>query len=227
MPIPVSKPFLKMTAKDKAYSQIRQWIIDGTLQPDEKLAEVELANAISISRTPIREALLKLSEDGFVLMATGKITRVAPLDKDNIADLYEPMAVIEGLAANQAAANVTAKDLKKLASLEKNYRLALNSNKLLTVLNADRKMHQFILQLANNPYETQFSDQLYGHILRYEIYFFKQLKTENTRIPITATHEQLLAAIARQDSTKASAAMTKEWLKTLQTLSDLQESQNQ
>lgn len=222
MPIPVSKPFEKQTAKDRAYDQIKEWIIDGTLTPGEKLAEVDLANAISVSRTPIREALLKLNEDGFVTMAAGKITKVAPLDDEDLASLYEPMAVIEGLAANQAAKKITEDDLRTLANLEKKYRTALNSANISKILKADREFHKAVLAIANNTYENQFSELLYGHIIRYEMYFFKQLGQTGPTKNITSHHDNLLKALAEQDSPKASAAMTKDWLTTMRILNNYQ-----
>lgn len=218
MPIPVSKPFEKQTAKDRAYHQIKEWIIDGTLTPNEKLAEVDLASAISVSRTPIREALLKLNEDGFVIMAAGKISKVAPLESEDISRLYEPMAVIEGLAANQAASRVTEDDFKKLATLEKKYRVALNSQKQTAALKADRNFHEKILEIADNSYEKQFSELLYGHIIRYEMYFFNSLAKDSKQQPITSHHDALLRALAEHNSPKASAAMTKDWLTTMKTL---------
>ncbi|WP_164507325.1 GntR family transcriptional regulator [Companilactobacillus furfuricola] len=223
MPIPTSKPFQKQTAKDKAYQQIKEWIVNGTLMPDEKLAEVELAKSIAVSRTPIREALLRLNEEGLVVITAGKITRVAQIDADNIADLFEPMAVIEGLAANQAASKIDEAEFKKLATLEKKYRVSLNSNKLINILKADRIFHQQILAIADNAYETKFSDQLYSHIYRYELAMIKMLDADHQNFKITANHEALLKALAEQNPVKASATMTKDWLSTLQKIVSIQE----
>lgn len=223
MPIPSSKPFQKQTAKDKAYEQIKDWIVNGTLMPEEKLAEVELAQSIAVSRTPIREALLRLNEEGLVVIAAGKITRVAPIDADNIADLFEPMAVIEGLAANQAASRIDEASFKKLANLEKKYRVSLNSNKLTTILKADRVFHQQILAIADNDYETKFSNQLYNHIYRYELSMIKLLDADHQNFKITTNHEALLKALAEQNPVKASATMTKDWLSTLKKVVSIQE----
>ena len=67
MPIPTnhSKP-IRTTAKENAFNQLQQWIIDGTLHPGEKLNDTELAQALGVSRTPIRESLQLLEVQGFV-----------------------------------------------------------------------------------------------------------------------------------------------------------------
>ena len=64
-----TKP-VRTTAKLHAFNQLQQWIIDGTLQPDEKLNDIELAQALGVSRTPIRESLQLLESQGFVYHAT-------------------------------------------------------------------------------------------------------------------------------------------------------------
>jgi DNA-binding GntR family transcriptional regulator len=228
MPIPTSKPFEKQTAKDRAYQQIKDWIIDGTLTPGEKLAEVDLANSISVSRTPIREALLKLDQDGFVIMAAGRITKVSPLEDEDIDSLFEPMAVIEGLAANQAAANMTEDGLRTLAKLEKKYRVSLSSGNIKTVLKADRAFHEAILEIADNAYEKNFSELLYGHIIRYEMHFLDSGQKEIPELKnLKSHHDVLLKALAEQNSTKASTSMTKDWLTTLRVIKASQEKEKE
>lgn len=213
MPIPAPQPFQKVTAKDRAYHQIRDWIIDGTLMPDEKLAETSLATAVSVSRTPIREALLKLKEDGFVTMAPGKVTRVSSLNAEDAATLYEPMAAIEGLAAGQAAQRITPDQLAALRPVNATYQTILQSQSLPEILPADRAVHQAILTIADNPYEQQFSDILYGHLVRYETYFFRQVTQEQPHR--NEQHEALLTALATHDAAAATAAMTQDWLNTM------------
>ena len=72
MPIPqnYSAP-VKLSAKDRAYNQIQEWIVDGTLVPNEKINDAQLANALGISRTPVREALQLLALQGLVAMKPG------------------------------------------------------------------------------------------------------------------------------------------------------------
>ncbi|WP_048702515.1 GntR family transcriptional regulator [Companilactobacillus ginsenosidimutans] len=228
MPIPTSKPFEKQTAKDRAYNQIKEWIIQGELNPGEKLAEVELAAAISVSRAPIREALLKLNQDGFVIMASGKVTRVSPINNEDISTLFEPMAVIEGLAANQAASKIDEDGLRKIATLEKKYRAAINDSKIQTILKADRAFHQEILKIADNEYETQFSEMLYAHINRYEVYLINKLGNSTSQPKnISSQHDPLLKALVEHNATRASAAMTKDWLTTMRLFNTYQEQEKE
>lgn len=88
MPIPInhSRPKRK-SAKENAFNQIQQWIIEGTLKPGEKLNDSELAEALGVSRTPIRESLQLLEVQGFVKMYPGKATQVTEVKKESIKDL--------------------------------------------------------------------------------------------------------------------------------------------
>jgi DNA-binding GntR family transcriptional regulator len=103
MPIPSdhSKP-VRQSAKESAFNQLQQWIIDGTLLPGEKLNDNEIAKALGISRTPVRESLQLLEVQGFVKMYPGKATQVTEVEKESINDLLPPLAVLQALAAELA-----------------------------------------------------------------------------------------------------------------------------
>ena len=90
MPIPVKKESLpRTTAKERIYTTLRQWIIDGTLEPDERLNDVELAQYFAVSRTPVREALQLLREQKLVNVVPSSGTYVAPIDLQDMRYVYE------------------------------------------------------------------------------------------------------------------------------------------
>ena len=76
------------------------------LQPDEKLNDIELAQALGVSRTPIRESLQLLESQGFVTMQPGRATQVTPVEKEDINNLLPPLAVLQALAAELAIPNM-------------------------------------------------------------------------------------------------------------------------
>ncbi|HAT53719.1 MAG TPA: GntR family transcriptional regulator [Lactobacillus sp.] len=224
MPIPKSQPVKRDTATDRAYQQIRSWLIDGTLEPGEKLAETALADAISISRTPVREALQRLANDGFVVMNTGQVTRVAPLYQDDVATLYEPMAAIEGLAAQLMVGKITTAQRDQLQKLDSRLTTALHKQNVDAELKVDRAFHDQVLAVADNPYLTQFSNFLYSHILRFETYFFSH---HDANIDINGRqHEALLRAIDQHDAEAAKQALTSDWLETMTQIQHAQEQDN-
>ena len=105
MPIPESGPKISRTlARDDAYNKLRGWIIDGTLKPEEVLHDQHIAALLGVSRTPVREALRRLEDEG--LVETGgwnRWTRVQlPLDLNRAAEIYAIIEVLEVLAFKQA-----------------------------------------------------------------------------------------------------------------------------
>ena len=128
MPIPTTytKPKRK-TAKENAYNQIQQWIIDGTLHPGEKLNDNELAKTLGVSRTPVRESLQLLEVEGFVEMFPGKATQVTEVDKESITDLLPPLAALQALSAELAIPHLTDETIALLESTNERF-AACSSN---------------------------------------------------------------------------------------------------
>ena len=99
MPIPVKTPLEKQkTAKERIYIQLREWIINGTLQPEEKISDQEISQYFSVSRTPAREAIQMLADQKLVEIYPGKETRIAPVNLEEASSHYRMMAELHALA---------------------------------------------------------------------------------------------------------------------------------
>ncbi|HJF31506.1 MAG TPA: GntR family transcriptional regulator, partial [Sporosarcina psychrophila] len=153
MPIPTEheKP-LRISAKENAFNQLQQWIIDGTLHPGEKLNDTELAGALGVSRTPIRESLQLLEVQGFVKMYPGKATQVTEVDKESIIDLLPPLAALQALSAELAIPQLTKETIALLESTNERFADAVYTKNYFSALKIDEEFHQIIVDTANNPY---------------------------------------------------------------------------
>jgi DNA-binding GntR family transcriptional regulator len=105
-------------ASDVAYEQLRQEIIDWVLKPGALLSEIETAERIGVSRTPIREALTRLAAEGLV-SASGRTAMVAPLSRSHVIELFELREALETQAARLAARR---RDAEKFATLLEEFR---------------------------------------------------------------------------------------------------------
>src|SRR5438067_10360445 len=106
MPLPSTETRINRSlARDEAYERIRDWIIDGTLRPDEILRDHDIAQSLGVSRTPVREALRRLEDEGFVETALNRWTRVAPLDLLKAIETYSVIAALEASALESAQLN--------------------------------------------------------------------------------------------------------------------------
>ena len=126
MPIPknFSTPN-RLSAKERAFKQIQEWIIDGTLQPEEKLNDAELAQALGVSRTPIREALQLLNVQGFVEMHPGVSTQVTAVNKEDISKILPPLAVLQALAAELATPVIEQQTIDSLRHINTDFAQAV------------------------------------------------------------------------------------------------------
>lgn len=93
---------------------IRQAIIDGTFSPGERLMEIQLADEMGVSRTPVREAIRKLELEGFVVMIPRRGTYVADISIRDITEIYEIRTCLDVLAAGLAAERITDEELEQL-----------------------------------------------------------------------------------------------------------------
>lgn len=153
MPIPInhSRPKRK-SAKENAFNQIQQWIIEGTLKPGEKLNDSELAEALGVSRTPIRESLQLLEVQGFVKMYPGKATQVTEVKKESIKDLLPPLASLQALSAELAISHLNDEVIKLLERTNERFAEAIHSKNYFSALRIDEEFHQIIVDTAKNPY---------------------------------------------------------------------------
>ncbi|WP_249871502.1 GntR family transcriptional regulator [Oceanobacillus saliphilus] len=167
MPIPTdhSKP-IRLSAKENAYNQLQQWIIDGTLLPGEKLNDTELAKALGVSRTPIRESLQLLESQGFVKMYPGKATQVTEVEKDSIKDLLPPLAVLQALSAELAIPHLTEEILEQLRKTNNHFSEAIKTENYYSALKIDEHFHKIIVSAASNPYIEGVLESLQAHVRR-------------------------------------------------------------
>ena len=106
------------TATDRGYQVLKKRIVAGEFRPRERLREVDLADAVGVSRTPIREALRRLQVEGFVVIEPNRGARVAERPPGDLADSYEVRSVVEALGARKAAANPSPELIQQLSDLQ-------------------------------------------------------------------------------------------------------------
>jgi DNA-binding GntR family transcriptional regulator len=106
-----------MPIRDRAYLQIKEAILKGVYSPGERLIERQLAGDLGISRTPIREALLRLEDHGFVKTVPRRGVVVSEISRDEILEVFDVLASLEALAFRLAAEKMDTFTAKKFASM--------------------------------------------------------------------------------------------------------------
>ena len=99
--------------RDVVFNTLRQAILRGELKPGERLMEIQLANKLGVSRTPIREAIRKLELEGLVLMIPRKGAEVAEITEKSLKDVLEVRRALEELAVEIACEKMTAQQIEE------------------------------------------------------------------------------------------------------------------
>lgn len=214
MPVPTnhSKP-VRMSAKESAYSQLEQWIIDGTLQPGEKLTDIELAQALNLSRTPIREALQLLEMVGFVKMYPGKATTVTEVNKEDIKHLLPPLAVLQALAGELAVPNITEEQIERLEEANRRFAKAIEEKNSFNALKIDEEFHRIIIEAAQNPYITIMLSRLQSHVRRQFFHHSLELSEASRN-----EHDQIIQAFKDKDVDRLSSLTKNNWIRSIEEL---------
>lgn len=143
-------------ASDIAYQLIRAAIIDGAFEQGEKISEEALVSLCNVSRTPVREALRKLSFEGYVTQRKNQGAWVKSWSDEEVREVYEARARMEGLIARLATQKVTHEQLDRLAqnTAEMDAIIKLEDNGRLLAdqfLQLNRAFHGLLYEIADNP----------------------------------------------------------------------------
>ena len=153
--------------REIVFETIREAIINGQLPPNERLMEIQLAEEMGVSRTPVREAIRKLELEGLVIMIPRKGAYVAGLSLKDIADVFEVRAALEGLAAGLAAERITEEEMEQLErSLVKVSELT-ELNDIDELINVDTKFHDVLYKASRNERLVQIVSNLREQIQRF------------------------------------------------------------
>lgn len=209
MPIPNEKePNIRTTARERVYKTLREWIVTGTLLPEERLNDVEIANYFSVSRTPVREALQMLSEQKLVTMVPSSGTFVSSIDQKDMCYVYELLGGLQCYAVEQGISRITDEDLTVLRQTNETFYHYAECCDAVEAIKADRKFHHRIAELAGNPYLINFTEQLMLQAHRNEFRFFREnVHSERSY----ETHKRIVAALEKKDVRTAKILVQQNW----------------
>lgn len=217
MPLPTAPAKqLPKTARERVYRALRQWIMDGTLQPEEKIYDLDIAKYFQVSRTPVREAIQLLADQELIEITPGKESRIAPLRLKDAEKFYQMLAEFNVLALQFAYSAVNEAALAEMEKANKAFEKAFASNDRQEARNCDESFHAIFFRLAAAPFLQNFTETLKVHVNRIEeLYFAKQKDLHQDYHQSVKEHQAIIQALKSQDLKTAEAAMRSNWLSTL------------
>ena len=186
--------------RDVVFNTLRRAILRGELKPGERLMEIQLANKLGVSRTPIREAIRKLELEGLVLMIPRKGAEVAEITEKNLRDVLEVRCALEELAVQLACERIDGEGMKALHDAGMHFKEVLDSDDITRIAQADEAFHDVIFTATGNARLIQLLNNLREQMYRYRIEYLK--KRECYPILI-AEHKEIFDAISERDKDRA------------------------
>lgn len=197
---PIVQPSLGRIVGDR----LRGLILSGDLPPGAPLKERELGLALGVSRTPVREALAELEDDGLAII-DGRHFVVAPLRPDEIAEIYSMLAGLERAAIRQIV-GPTERLVSSLAEIRKRSKRATSDVRSLAA--ADSDWHRTLVEASGNRRLGDCAERLRTIALRYELAYFADAGAERS----VAQHLAIERLLALGDLSGAADAVERHWL---------------
>lgn len=184
------------------YETLRNEIIELTLQPGSPIDEVQLASRFSLSRTPIREALVRLAAEGLVTTLSNRTTIVSNIDFLNLPHFFDALMLMYRVTTRLAAAHHQPGDIERIGERQRVFIQAVEARDALAMISANRDFHLEIAKAGRNRYYIELFTQLLDEgrrILRLYYSSFHDVLPPQ----YVAEHEDMIVAIATRDVEKA------------------------
>ena len=187
--------------RDVVFNTLRQAILRGELKPGERLMEVQLANKLGVSRTPIREAIRKLELEGLVLMIPRKGAEVADITENSLMDVLEVRKALEELAVQLCCDKITGKEIEELHRAADDFRRILKTSDDVTeIAEADVRFHDIIYLATGNQKLIQILNNLREQMYRYRV---ECIKRKESHPILIAEHEEIIRRIENKEKKEA------------------------
>jgi DNA-binding GntR family transcriptional regulator len=209
MPIPIQQGLHKRALlRDNVYESLRDAIVDGTLAPGERLKDPQLEEWLGVSRTPIREALLRLERAGLVITQPGKATTVAPYDLASTISAQQVTAAMHELAARLAVPGISAGQVEAMSVANAAFASALDAGDVEAALDADDAFHAVFVRASGNPVIAEVLEQTTPMLRRVERMRFS---SESARQSV-AQHNAVIELTRAGDATAVADLCRENWL---------------
>ena len=191
--------------RDVVFQALRQAILREDLAPGERLMEIPLASKLGVSRTPLREAIRMLEQEGLVVMIPRRGAQVAGISEKSLRDVLEVRRSLEKLAIELACERMTAEDLAKLEEAQAAFEQAVRAGDVMRIAESDESFHDIIYNGTGNAKLVQMLNNLREQMYRYRL---EHIKDEKSRRSLMAEHIRMTEALRNRnvDLAKKAAA---------------------
>ena len=190
--------------RDVVFNTLREAILKGELKPGERLMELQLAAKLGVSRTPIREAIRMLEQEGLAVTIPRKGAEVAKMTEKDMEDVLQIREALDELAAKIACEQISEEQLEKLAATMHEFEESTKTNNVKKIAEADVKFHDIIYQSTGNQKLVNMLNNLREQMYRYRVEY---LKDENNYPTLMKEHKDIVEGLVRKNKTQVTETM--------------------
>jgi DNA-binding GntR family transcriptional regulator len=189
---------------DDGYLRLRGAILRGDLVPNQRLVEADMSSAFELPRAAVRTALVRLEHEGLIEREPHRGARVRLVTEQEAVEILEARAVLEGLAASQAAKNITRARAAELRDVLARQRAALAKEDLLGASDVNAQLHAKIVELSGHATAQRLISALNSQMVRFQ---FRTILIPGRPAQSLQEHQAIVEAVAAGDPAKAERAM--------------------
>jgi len=219
--LPISRA---KSLKERAYDKLKELIITGGLEPGGLQNEKRLAEALGVSRTPVREALLELSREGMVAFVPGKGVEVCKLTTQQVREVFEIRRIIEGYVIKKIATRLTEADIKEIHKNISNQEKMLNRTERLGFIEYDKQFHLYLASKIGNQQIESILDNLRDQM---HLMGVRAIEDYSRMKQVIEEHRAIFAGLKEENPIKAFHALISHLENTEKTIADKIETQEE
>ena len=190
--------------RDVVFNTLREAILKGEFTPGERLMELQLASKLGVSRTPIREAIRMLEQEGLAVTVPRRGAEVARMTEKDMEDVLQIRAALDELAVQLATEQITDEQFDALEQARQNFENSLKSDDVKEIAQADVAFHDAIYNATGNAKLVSMLNNLREQMYRYRVEY---LKDETIYPRLLKEHKDIAESLRRKDKSRASETM--------------------
>lgn len=198
----------RIPLRERVYDLVQQAIVSGELHPGQRVRDLQLAAQLGVSRTPVREALQRLEDEGLVETLPGALTRIVPLDMRAAREAFPVVAVLHALATRLTVETLTEHDLASLHQANESLVAALEAGDVTRAVEADDCFHNVFVRASSNREIQHTLDRLMPKVRRLEYAQFGSLAGHTSVLQ----HQAIITACEQRLTAQAASLTEQNWL---------------
>ncbi|MGI6721320.1 MAG: GntR family transcriptional regulator [Anaerovoracaceae bacterium] len=189
--------------REIVYEELKMQILKGEISPGTRMMEVEMAEEMGVSRTPIREAIRKLEKEGLVTIEPRRGAYASEVSRKDMIETLEVRQNMEGLAAYYAATRMDEEHRNRMHEAAGKFDEAVEEGNTVEMISNDTTFHHLIVEGADNRILVHMVEQLQEMVLRFRYLYYDTFK-RGEKMP--TEHHAIMEAIDRGDADGAREA---------------------